>query len=143
MAKQIWEITPQDIQDYAVWQFPSWKDDSHDETVICQASQDDALDPNSNIIVRAKFVDANGNEFIGFIHYGLAEVEHSQPNMFVNGKTVGFWFGITKPNHNDLIRLNFPIVITSESVFGLEQITVTIEGYSYVNEASATCVMSC
>jgi len=123
--------------------FPHGKDDSHEETIICPASQADALDPNSNIIVRVRFVDANGNEFIGFIHYGLAEVEYSQPNMFVNEKTVGFWFGIMRPNQSDLIRLNFPLVITSESVFGLEQITVTIEGYSFVNEASAICVMSC
>jgi hypothetical protein len=54
-----------------------WKDDSCDETIIAPASENDALNPNSNIIVRAKFIDAIGSEFVGYINYGLTEIKYS------------------------------------------------------------------
>lgn len=54
-----------------------WKDDSCDETIIALASENDALNPNSNIIGRAKFIDAIGSEFVGYINYGLTEIKYS------------------------------------------------------------------
>jgi HD-GYP domain-containing protein (c-di-GMP phosphodiesterase class II) len=39
-----------------------WKDDSSDDTIIAPASENDALNPNSNIIVKAKFIDAIGHD---------------------------------------------------------------------------------
>ena len=143
MSKQIWDITLQDLLEHSVWQFPMWKDDSCDETTIIPANENDALDPNSNIIVEAQFVDAVGSEFIGFINYGLTEIGYSQPCMFVNDNVVNFWFGISKPNKADLIKLNFPIVATSIPVYGLTSISVNIDGYGYINEDSSTCVMHC
>lgn len=143
MSKQIWEITLQDLSEHTVWQFPMWKDDSYDETVIIPANESDALDPNANIIVRANFIDANDFEFVGFIYYGLAEVEYSQPCMFAKDEIVSFWFGISKPSKADLIKLNFPIVATSIPTYGLKSQSVTIEGYSYINDDSSICVMHC
>jgi hypothetical protein len=54
-----------------------WKDDSCEETSIAPANEHDALNPNSNIIVRAKFIDAIGSEFISHINYGLTEIKYS------------------------------------------------------------------
>ena len=141
MSKHIWDITLQDLSEHSVWQFPMWKDDSCDETIIVPANESDASDPNSNIIVKAQFIDANGSEFVGFINYGLTEVEYSQPCMFVKGEAVDFWFGSTKPNKANLTKLNFPIVVTSIPVYGLESKTVNIDGYGYINENSDICVM--
>ncbi|WP_218398502.1 hypothetical protein [Alteromonas lipotrueae] len=143
MSKQIWDITLQDLSDHSVWQFPMWKDDSFDETMIAPANESDALDPNSNIIVKAQFIDADGSEYVGFINYGLTEIEYSQPCMFVKGKAVNFWFGISKPSKADLTKLNFPIVVTSIPVYGLVSKTVNIDGYGYLNENSSICVMHC
>lgn len=132
MSKNIWEITLQDLSDHTVWQFPMWKDDSCEETVIVPASEGDALDPNSNIIVRTRFIDATGCEFVGFMNYGLADIEYSQPCMFVEGKITSFWFGVAKPSEADLIKLKFPIVATSIPVYGLEPQSVVIEGYGFI-----------
>ena len=143
MSKQIWNITLQDLSDHSVWQFPMWKDDSCDETIIVPANESDALDPNSNIIVKAHFIDAVGSEFVGFINYGLTEIEYSQPCMFVKDEAVNFWFGISKPSKADLTKLYFPIVVTSIPVYGLESKTVNIVGYGYINENFSTCVMHC
>jgi hypothetical protein len=143
MSKRIWDITLQDLSDHAVWQFPMWKDDSCDETIIVPANESDALDPNSNIIIKTRFLDAAGTEFVGFIRNGLTEIEFSQPCMFFNDEVVSFWFGISKPNKVDLIKLNFPIVATSIPVYGLESQSVKIEGYGYIDENSSNCVMHC
>ncbi|WP_076926024.1 hypothetical protein [Pseudoalteromonas sp. EB27] len=143
MNKQIWEITVQDLSDHTVWQFPMWKNDSFDETVIVPANESDALDPNSKIIVKTKFLDSEGYEFVGFINYGLTEIEYSQPCMFVKDEVVGFWFGISKPSKADLTKLNFPIVATSIAVYGLKPKSVVIEGYGYINEDSSSCVVHC
>ncbi|PKG82863.1 hypothetical protein CXF85_12065 [Colwellia sp. 75C3] len=143
MSKQIWDITLQDLSDHSVWHFPIWKDDSCDETIISPANESDALNPNSNIIVKAQFIDAVGSEFVGFIYYGLTEIGYSQPCMFVKSEIVNFWFGISKPNEVGLIKLNFPIVATSIPVYGLESKSVKIDGYGYINEDSSTCVMHC
>jgi hypothetical protein len=96
-----------------------WKDDSCEETSIAPANENDALNPNSNIIVRAKFIDAIGSEFISHINYGLTEIKYSQPCTFVKDEVVSFWFGISKPSKADLIKLNFPIVATSMPAYGL------------------------
>jgi hypothetical protein len=143
MSKQIWEITLQDLLDHSVWQFPMWKDDSCDETIIVPANESDALDPNSNIIIKAQFVDAVGSEFVGYINYGLTEIGYPQPCMFVNDKVVNFWFGISKPSKADLIKLNFPIVAKSIPAYDLKSKSIYIEGYGYKNEDSSTCVMHC
>ncbi|MBE0377567.1 hypothetical protein [Pseudoalteromonas prydzensis] len=141
MSKHIWDITINDLSEHSVWQFLMWKDNSCDETIIAPASGKDALNSNSNIIVKAKFIDAIGSEFLGFINYGLTEIEYSQPCMFVKDEVVNFWFGISKPSKVDLIKLNFPIVATSVPAYGLESKSVNIDGYGYINENSSICVM--
>ena len=143
MSKQIWDITLQDLSNHSVWQFPMWKDDSCEETIIAPANESDALNPNSNIIVKAQFVDAVGFEFIGYINYGLTDIGYSQPCMFVQDDIVSFWFGISKPKKADLIKLNFPILATSIPVYGLEPKSVSIDGYGYINDDSSVCVMHC
>ncbi|OCQ21964.1 hypothetical protein A7985_09140 [Pseudoalteromonas luteoviolacea] len=67
MSKFIWEITAQDLLEHTIWQFPNWKDDTVDETVISPASESDAFDPNSDLLVKAQFSDAKGNKFFGYI----------------------------------------------------------------------------
>lgn len=134
MSKQIWDITRQDLSEHTVWQFPIWKDDSFDETTIIPAMESDTLDPNSVIIVKANFTDAIGAAFVGYIHYGLTEIESSQPCMFKNNEVITFWYGISKPNKVDLIKLHFPIIATSVPINGLVSKSVIIDGYSYINE---------
>jgi len=143
MSKKIWDITLQDLSAHSVWQFPMWKDDSCDETIIVPANETDALNLNSNIIVKAQFIDAVGFEFVGFINYGLTEIEYSQPCMFVKGEAVNFWFGFSQPSKADLIKLNFPIVATSIPVYDLASKSVNIDGYGYINEDFSTCVIHC
>ena len=72
MSKFIWEITAQDLSEYAIWQFPHWKDSSIDEAIVTPAYEVDALDPNSELLVKAQFTDATGNKFEGYIKIGLA-----------------------------------------------------------------------
>mgnify|MGYP000088276040 CR=1 FL=1 len=45
MSKQIWDVTLQDLLEHSVWQFPMWKDDSCDETIIIPANE-----PGSSIM---------------------------------------------------------------------------------------------
>jgi hypothetical protein len=143
MSKHIWDITLQDLTEHAVWQFPMWKDDSCDETIVIPATEHDALSPNSQLIVKARFIDAIGFEFVGYIKYGLTEVEYSQPCMFIKSEAINFWFGFSKPNEADLTKLNFPIVATSVPIYCLVAQSVTIEGYGYINENSSSAVMYC
>mgnify|MGYP003385166325 FL=1 len=143
MSKHLWDITLQDLSEHAVWQFPMWKDDSCDETIVIPATKNDALNLNSQLIVKAKFIDAVGSEFVGYINYGLTEVEYSQPCMFVKGEAINFWFGISKPNEADLTKLNFPVVATSVPIYGLVSQSVTIKGYGYINEDPSSRVMYC
>jgi len=130
---QIWEITLQELSEHAVWYFPMSEDVEGDETTICPATENIALDPNSQIIVRSKFTDAVGSEFFGYLYYGLLEIEYSQPCMFVDNKPVNFWFGITKPKEADLVELKFPIVAVSLPVFGLVAKSIKIDGYGFID----------
>lgn len=137
MSKHIWDITPQDLSDHSVWQFPMWEDDSCDETIIIPANNDDAVNPNSSIIVKADFTDAVGSTFVGYIYFGQTNVEDSQPCMFIENKPIQFWFGISKPDKVNLVELNFPILAISVPVYGLPSKSVTIDGYGYINENSS------
>lgn len=141
MTKHIWDITLQDLSEHAIWQFPMWKDDSCEETIVIPATKDDALNPNSQLLVKAKFIDAAGSEFVGYINYGLTDVEYSQPCMFVKGEAINFWFGISKPSETDLTKLHFPVVATSAAIYGLVAQSVTIKGYGYIvgGSSSRTC----
>jgi hypothetical protein len=143
MRKHIWDITLQDLSKHAVWQFPIWKDDSCEETIVIPATKDDSLNPNSQLLVKARFTDSIGSEFDGYINYGLTDVEFSQPCMFVKGKAINFWFGISKPDEAVLTKLSFPVVATSVSIYDLAAKSVTIKGYGYINESSSSRVMYC
>ena len=136
MSKFIWEITAQDLLEHAIWQFPHWKDETVDETVISPASESDALDPNSDLLVKAKFTDAKGNKFFGYIKIASTGIENTQPCMFFNGEAIGFWFSISKPNSCDLPKLHFPIEAVSESIHGLPSQVETIRGYGYLGTNS-------
>jgi len=143
MSKHIWDITLQDLSEHAIWQFPMWKDDSYEETIVIPATKDDVLNPNSQLLVKAKFIDASGSDFVGYINYGLTEIEYSQPCMFVKGEAINFWFGISKPREADLTKLNFPVVATSVPIYGLVVQSVTIKGYGYIEKGSSSRVMYC
>ena len=107
MSKFMWDLTIQDLSEHAIWQFLHWKDDSIDETIVSPASEADANDPNSELLVKAQFTDAIGNKFCGYIKVGLTGIENSQPCIFADGETINFWFGISKPNSSKLPKLNF------------------------------------
>ena len=136
MSKHIWDLTPQDLAEHALWQLPMWKGDSDEKTVVMPATIDDAFTRHSKLLVKAKFVDASGAEFVGYIYYGLTEIEYSQPCMFVKGKAINFWLGTLKHNEDeaDLVKFNFPIVATSAPIHGLVARTVIIKGYDYFTE---------
>ncbi|MBR9729655.1 hypothetical protein ACFOD0_02670 [Shewanella intestini] len=141
MSKYLWDLTLQDFKEHSVWQLAYWKDDSLEETVVCPASKSDALNLNSELLVKAKFKDALGVEFVGYVKYGATGIEASQPCMFIGNTHITFWFGISTPNISNLVKLNFPIIVTSEATYGLKEQTETIKGYGYISSSSNNVVM--
>ncbi|GGJ06455.1 hypothetical protein GCM10007978_49950 [Shewanella hanedai] len=143
MSKFIWEITPQDLLEHSIWQLPYWEDDSVEESVVAPASKADALDPNSELLVKANFTDSKGSEFLGYIRFGLAGIENTQPCMFVSGMATGFWFGFSKPEYSELQQLDFPITGVTESEYGLPSQVEIIEGYGYLDANLNNKVVYC
>lgn len=134
MDKHIWDITPQDLSEHALWQLPLWKGDSCEKTIVTPVTSNNDFTHKSKLLVKAKFVDASGSEYVGYIYYGMTDIEYSQPCMFVRGKAINFWLGTSKYNKADLIKFNFPIVATSTIVHGLVEQTVVIGGYGCFTE---------
>lgn len=133
VSKFIWELTVQDLSEHAIWLFPHSTDDSIDETIVTPATKSDVLDPNTELLVKAQFTDAIGNKYLGYMKTGLVGIEYTQPCMFSDGESIGFWFGISKPNLSDLPKLHFPISVVSESLYGLPSQVETLKGFGYVD----------
>ncbi len=136
MKKQIWEITESDLKNHPVWVFPMTEDEDSDEATVQPASESEASDPNTQVIVASEFTDNNGNSYSGYIYWVKPELlEHLQPCMFNAGGAVTFWFGMSEPKANEMDGLHFPISVVSDAVFGLEKISIELEGFYYVNQA--------
>lgn len=134
MHKQVWEITPQDLEMHPVWYFPMIEEGEYDEATVMPANEEIAADQNNQFIVIADFIDSSGNKYLGYVYLGKSDIEYSQPCMFLPNDVVTFWFGIVKPEKNSLAELSFPIKAMSHSVYGLGQLEVTIEHYGYYDE---------
>lgn len=143
MNKQIWNLTQSDLEKYPVWYFPMIEDRFSDEATVSPASDSEAIDPNTQVVVCADFEDADGCTYIGYIYWQPGDqLEHAQPAMFVGGQAVNFWFGITQPEKSELVKLAFPIVAVSRKVYDLEPKTIKIPGYGYLNKEFNQCHIS-
>lgn len=143
MKKQVWELTEFDIADHPVWVFPMSDVQGSDEATVAPANEDEALNPNTQVIVAAEFTDGNNVKYSGYIHWAKPiSIEVNQPLMWVKGDPVGFWFGTQKPRINEIARLVFPIRAVSKAEGGLEPIEIVIPGYGYITEDGVSYVSS-
>ena len=134
MHKQIWEITESDILKYPVWHFPMLEDEDSDEATVRPASEEEANNPDTQVIVASEFIDNNGAKYSGYIYWAKPiALEVNQPLMWVKGNPIGFWFGIKKPLIEEMPKLQFPIKAVSKPLVGLGCIEIEISGYGYVN----------
>ncbi|WP_413487542.1 hypothetical protein [Shewanella baltica] len=143
MSKFVWELTPQDLLEHSVWQFLHWKDDAEDETVVGPASESDAIDPNASLIVKAIFTDSNGDEFLGYVRFGQTGIANTQPCMFIGEATIGFWFGISKPDCSELRVLSFPITIVTKCAYDLPTQVEIMKGFGFFDLDSGSKVRYC
>ncbi|TPW23430.1 hypothetical protein FH712_10055 [Marinobacter nauticus] len=136
MRKQIWELTEPDIEKHPFWVFPM--DEGEDETEIRPARDMELNDPNSHLLVRARFTEYNGDEWLGYVIWSRpADIASCQPLLWRNREAIGFWFGITRPSSDDSSKVSFPVVAKSEALPEFGAITLAIPGLCYADDSGA------
>lgn len=139
MQKQIWDITKEDIENHPVWVFPMSEDVCSDEATVVPACEDDLNGLNSQVVVQCEAIDSKGTKYIGFMYWAKPVcIEHCQPTIWDGENSIGFWFGVQKPDISDLPKINFPLLVSTRKVGELDSIELEVVGYGYVDgEASA------
>ncbi len=107
IQKQLYELTPADLEEFAIWVFPHGEDNDDDEI-----DEETVHGVNLNnfsfdraFLCKAKFALADGREYIGIVRPANS-LGDSEPWFFVNETTAAyFWFGIVKPEKDELDRL--------------------------------------
>jgi hypothetical protein len=142
MQKQIWEITKIDIENYPAWVFPMSEEGGSDEATVVPACDRDLSNPNSQVIVECEVIDSKGGKYTGYMYWAVPVcIEHCQPLIWVEGRAVGFWFGIHKPDITELPNLSFPLISKTKEIGELKSIELEINGYGYIN-GKANAVIS-
>lgn len=101
--KQVYELTPADLDQYAVWEFALDEEgkEGQDEATVRPYHAHGPLDPAAGMfIVRSRLVLADGTQVSGYltppgrVDSGLGTL---QPAIVVNGGQVSFWCGMLAP----------------------------------------------
>jgi len=102
IRKQVYELTRQDLDRFAVWEFALDEegDPGQDEaTVKPRPDLDPGVEPEDGLfVVRAEFKAADGSAFEGFVTpEPNGDLGAIQPSVVTSQGHVSFWFGGVKP----------------------------------------------
>jgi len=116
IRKQVYELTVQDLVEHPVWEFAldEETEPEQDEATVRPYSETGPADPsNGMLIVKAKFVLADGTPLFGYLTppvrsdspLGMFSGDHlatTQPQIITPRGQVSFWLGARKPSTEDL-----------------------------------------
>ena len=161
IRKQVYELTPQDLDDYAAWEFAldEETEEGQDEATVRPIERSGPIDPGYGMcVVKAEFLLNDGTSCFGFVSpYMLdlldtSELEgdgvcsQTQPSIVTNNGHVMFWYGIMKPTPEMTSRSYqllggkspsqvFPIRYRSVVDVTSGPITGEIRGFMFVEQA--------
>lgn len=104
IRKQVYELTPEDLDRYAVWEFALDEEgeEGQDEATVRPYEPHGPVDPNDGMfIVRARLRLADGTQMCGYLTppaQGDASLGILQPAVVTGGGQVSFWCGVLAPN---------------------------------------------
>jgi len=110
IRKQIYDLTPQDLQTFPVWEFKldDTTERGQDELTVCPCVSFGPLDPVDRMfVVRAVFTLADGSVKRGYITppgRGDADIGALQPIIVTDQGQVRFWCGTSVPSQKRLLR---------------------------------------
>ena len=110
IRKQIYDLTPQDLQTFPVWEFKldDTTERGQDELTVCPCVSFGPLDPVDRMfVVRAVFTLADGSVKRGYITppgRGDADIGALQPIIVTDQGQVRFWCGTSVPGPKRLAR---------------------------------------
>ncbi len=104
--KQVYELTPEDLERCPVWEFASDEEDveGQDEATVRPRPDLSAPLPREGmLVVKTRFIARDGSEFIGHCTPGPEnEPGFLQPSIACGSTQVGFWFGRAQPTRKEL-----------------------------------------
>lgn len=107
-GKQVYELTPDDLRKFPVWEFKLDQEDEggRDECTVRPYTASGPLDPADRMfVVRAVFIFADGSRMFGYCTpplRGDASIGILQPIIVTERGQVRFWCGTTAPDSKRL-----------------------------------------
>jgi hypothetical protein len=148
IRKQVFELTPKDLRDCAVWEFALDEEgvEGQDEATVRPVSTTGALDPAAGMfIVRASFLLADGTRMSGYLTPGVAGdrgLGTVQPVIVGETGQVGFWMGTIRPQRSDLEKWYRELGKSAGQLFPLEfRSEVTLVGGPVVGSVPGFLVL--
>ena len=143
MSKQVYDLTPEDIATHAVWVFPM--DDSvNDEASVRPVQLGEDVPDGLQRLARARFVDATGRCFPGYIYPGAGtKVEDVRPVAWCGPLCITFWNGMRAPSGDYLeniskANVSWPVAYETD-VDGLASQQGLLEGIYYLADGKVCC----
>jgi hypothetical protein len=144
MSKQVYDLTPEDIATHAVWVFPM--DDSViDEASVRPVQLGEDVPDGLQRLTRARFVDANGRCFPGYIYPGAGtKVEDERPVAWCGSLCITFWNGMCVPSAEYLEKISksnvcWPVTYEAD-VDGLKSKQGLLDGIYYFADGKVRVV---
>lgn len=135
MIKQVFELTPADIEHEAIWVFPM-DESAEDELSVRPVRNGEIVPDGLQRIVRAVFQDRSGRVLPGYIYPSCGNgVEETRPVAWCDSLCITFWNGMIEPSraYLDKIRLaalQWPLTYRTDAC-GVEPQQGTLDGLYY------------
>lgn len=103
IRKQVYELAPQDLERFAVWEFALDEEDEEgqDEATVRPYEPNGRLDPSDGMfIVRARLQLADGTRMLGYLtpaNHAEVDLGTVQPSIVTQDGQVSFWCGVITP----------------------------------------------
>ncbi len=147
MDKQVFDLTPSDLEGHAVWYFPM--DESvEDELTVRPLAPAASVPAGLQAIVRTDFTDSKARTYPGYVYWGEElDVEYMKPTMWIDNLCVTFWNGIQKPSSTyvEAVRERLgdaagPVRYQSQAVGGLGATHGELAGLYHLAESGISCI---
>jgi hypothetical protein len=149
IRKQVYDLTPVDLQEHPVWVFMPADDGTPDQDDATVAPWDPRapFDPAEGAtVVRARFTLADGTGRTGYLYPGTEPdddgIRHTQPVIVTERGQVSLWCGTVIPSPDDLERwyavlgapasATFPLRFASDVPLRHGEIVGMTEGFVYL-----------
>ena len=108
IRRQVYDLTPSDLQRYAVWEYALDEEgtEGQDEATVRPCETGEPIDPSQGMFfVRAAMTFADGTRHIGYVtlsEHGGVDLSSCQPAVVVPGGQVSFWRGMRELRPEEL-----------------------------------------